>query len=348
MKEFRPYEPKEKVEGEVKVSVGPGGLPAKAIVARLDGRARVEFRGGGGDLRKSEEYYCNETSVLYQNASVSSIPVGNYSYPFAFTLPAKIPSSFEGELGWVRYRLEVRIVDGDDDASAANRCHDDSPPLAQSFLTVLNPLDLNTLPAAKQMQKSRAQKHFCSLCCRNGPLSVVATLAKSGFAARERIRLVAKIDNRSRVDVGRVYVKLVKLTSFYADGEVRIGDSTVTGAAGEVNVGPGDCSVWRNEEMVVPFGAPTSYLRYCNSIDVEYWIEIKVGPSGPHSSLELNVPVIIGTVPIPNMARRRVDAVKPAAATAAAKKLKENAMKALAARSVGTSERASTSLMSPN
>jgi Arrestin (or S-antigen), N-terminal domain len=35
---------------------------------------------------------------------------GNYEYPFTFRLPKKIPSSFEGEHGWVRYTLTATVV----------------------------------------------------------------------------------------------------------------------------------------------------------------------------------------------------------------------------------------------
>jgi Arrestin (or S-antigen), N-terminal domain len=35
---------------------------------------------------------------------------GKYEYTFTFRLPKKIPSSFEGEHGWVRYTLKATVV----------------------------------------------------------------------------------------------------------------------------------------------------------------------------------------------------------------------------------------------
>jgi Arrestin (or S-antigen), N-terminal domain len=36
---------------------------------------------------------------------------GKYEYPFTFRLPKKIPSSFEGEHGWVRYTLKATVIE---------------------------------------------------------------------------------------------------------------------------------------------------------------------------------------------------------------------------------------------
>ena len=37
------------------------------------------------------------------------LPAGNYQYPFSFQLPFGLPSSFEGELGYVRYTIKIVV-----------------------------------------------------------------------------------------------------------------------------------------------------------------------------------------------------------------------------------------------
>jgi Arrestin (or S-antigen), N-terminal domain len=38
------------------------------------------------------------------------LPAGNYQYPFSFQLPLGLPSSFEGDFGYVRYTIKI-VVD---------------------------------------------------------------------------------------------------------------------------------------------------------------------------------------------------------------------------------------------
>lgn len=54
---------------------------------------------------------------LYQMISLFSLgndnrekhPAGEHDYPFSFELPNKLPSSFEGDHGYIRYQLKVKI-----------------------------------------------------------------------------------------------------------------------------------------------------------------------------------------------------------------------------------------------
>ena len=48
--------------------------------------------------------------TLYGNSPYDSTklihPTGQYIYPFAFTLPAVLPSSIEARHGYIRYKLK--------------------------------------------------------------------------------------------------------------------------------------------------------------------------------------------------------------------------------------------------
>ena len=48
-----------------------------------------------------------DTIKLSFSAGSDKIPGGSHTWPFQFTLPRNIPSSFEGTVGWVRYSLKV-------------------------------------------------------------------------------------------------------------------------------------------------------------------------------------------------------------------------------------------------
>lgn len=40
---------------------------------------------------------------------LTTLKEGPHCFDFRFTIPESVPSSFEGEFGWVRYSLECRI-----------------------------------------------------------------------------------------------------------------------------------------------------------------------------------------------------------------------------------------------
>ena len=62
---------------------------------------------------------------------------GKYVYPFEFTLPPNIPSSFESDLGYIRYTIKGTID---------RPCKFDHE--TKTAFTVVTPYDLNSDPRA--------------------------------------------------------------------------------------------------------------------------------------------------------------------------------------------------------
>jgi len=63
------------------------------------------------------------------------LPAGQYSYPFRCELPSKLPCSYEGEYGYVRYWVKASIEKG------RHILHKTKIPFS-----LLAPLDLNVIP----------------------------------------------------------------------------------------------------------------------------------------------------------------------------------------------------------
>ena len=58
----------------------------------------------------NQECYLNDKQYLYgYNGDKTELKVGNHEFPFSFTLPKDIPSTFEGSHGNVRYYAEAVI-----------------------------------------------------------------------------------------------------------------------------------------------------------------------------------------------------------------------------------------------
>ena len=79
---------------------------------------------------------CMHGSISEQTGKDSiELDDGKYSYPFSYKLPPNAPSSYEATIGRVRYYLEATI-----DRPWAFDRH------TKAMITVINMLDLNTMP----------------------------------------------------------------------------------------------------------------------------------------------------------------------------------------------------------
>lgn len=62
------------------------------------------------EVTGNEEYYQISYYLMGGvNASETELPAGAHSFPFTCALPPQLPSSFEGEFGYVRYTIKVTL-----------------------------------------------------------------------------------------------------------------------------------------------------------------------------------------------------------------------------------------------
>jgi len=80
------------------------------------------------------------------------IEAGTHRYPFTFQLPSNVPSSFEGEYGYVRYTAEAKM---------------DRPwkfdHVTRSAFTVISLVDLNLEPYEFRVRSHMHTTQFCRL-----------------------------------------------------------------------------------------------------------------------------------------------------------------------------------------
>ena len=85
-----------------------------------------------------ERYLDIQQNIYGYNGDNTELEMGSYEFPFNFTLPENIPSSFEGPNGNVRYYVKVTI-DRPWKSDHTSIC----------FFTVVTPVDLNMNPQAQ-------------------------------------------------------------------------------------------------------------------------------------------------------------------------------------------------------
>ncbi|XP_060579213.1 arrestin domain-containing protein 1-like [Ruditapes philippinarum] len=144
------YFTKEQMIGVLNVETDKD-LKLSAISITIKGQGYVHWteqklRGPGEPRFKdthhhsaSEDYF-EHTLVLFGQGSGERLdkcylPAGRYTYPFQCQLPANIPCSFEGDLGYVRYWVKATIEKG------RELIHKTKLPF-----TVICPLELNSVP----------------------------------------------------------------------------------------------------------------------------------------------------------------------------------------------------------
>lgn len=222
------------------------------------------------------------------NAGETELPAGAHTYPFTCALPPTLPSSFEGEYGYVRYTIKVtldRPWKFDQDSKMA--------------FTVISPVDLNLMEKAMEPEKLVMEKTFCCWCCASPPLSVIVSIPVKGYLSGQAIPILCEVDNRSNVVVQRVKFFFRKHLAFHTMSP-RLTKKDVQ-IIGELGLGPFEKSDQRTirQSLDIP-PLPPSNLDNCGVIDLHYDLQVVCEVSGLHTNLDGVIPITIGTVPLKN------------------------------------------------
>jgi len=285
------------VEGRLLVGFSGDGKKARGIRVQVEGQSDVHWKESrrvkhGDNWRteyrhyRSSETYVNLRKYVVGNAnSTMQIPAGEYEYPFRFELPSSIPSSFVGEYGRIAYCIKG-VVD-----RPWRFDHE-----TVSFFTVIGVYDLNSDSSAGRPMIKEDQKMFGCLCCESGPVSATVKLDRSGYVPGETIYLNAMADNQSTKLMNKSSVELIQTITFYAQGRSKVTTTEVFGyKRGAIE--PGESDTWTDTAMRIPV-LPPSNLKGCRNINIDYEIIFRVDPSGMGFDLKVELPIVIGTIPL--------------------------------------------------
>jgi hypothetical protein len=294
------YFPGQNVSGNIRVDKKEKESKIEGITVQFLGRAsfhwteQVTETTGSGDNRKdetktivysNEEEYFNCKIILIGNAKISA---GHHSFPFNFTLPIGLPSSYVGRAGQVMYQLKVKIK------RQNSRKYKKTIPF-----TVNGILDLNIEPGANLALEQRKHKNLCCLFCKSGPVGFVLKSPKKGFVPGEILRFQVEMNNQSRRKVRKSTVTLIQNIYFHARGKT-LRDSRIICKQDGPGVERGDSEFWMGNTLQIPAIPPTR-LANCRIIDIQYFLQFEMDLSGPSINLRGEVPIIVGTIPFRNM-----------------------------------------------
>ncbi|XP_045216633.2 arrestin domain-containing protein 3-like [Mercenaria mercenaria] len=274
-------------------------LKVTAINLSFKGYANVHWTERSGGKHKhtrhysSNETYFNNTVCLFSGKHGDSVKLqaGKYSYPFNFQLPPGVPSSYEATIGRVRY-----FIQSDIDIPWAFDKH------TRRMITVVNLLDLNTVPNAMNGATKSDQKTLCCLCCESDPICAMIAVDRTGYVPGEAIVFRSEINNKSDREMTCSKAKLIMQVRYHATTKTRNVNNIVNQTAhGKIEGGGTD--VWMNEKLHIP-AVPPSYLQGCNIIDIRYYMTMTVDPSGLGFDLNVPVEVVVGSIPLASIAQQ--------------------------------------------
>ncbi|XP_046637561.1 arrestin domain-containing protein 17-like [Daphnia pulicaria] len=280
----RVYSPGDIVSGYVAID-GSGIVSINGLYLEVEGRAKVAWNKNDNTYR-AQNSYMQLTIPLIHDSLYLQETAGGLKFPFKFTLPREIPSSYEGKSGNIRYSIKAVIK---------RRSFLKFDYVSQVSFTVNAVVDLGKdvttlFPLRQSVSKPRS-----------GLKRIMADvwLDRTGYVPGEKIQFNANIDNYSGKSVRGTTVQLIQYTTF-TDGKHKNRVKTILWQRKGRKIRDKEIQVWDRMAIVVPF-VPPSGMPFCSLIDISYVIKLIIDPGFFHGNVVMRLDIIIGSVRNPNV-----------------------------------------------
>ncbi|CAF0782805.1 unnamed protein product [Brachionus calyciflorus] len=262
-------------------------LKINSVKLRIVGKAKVQWTHGEATYRDVEKYIDVILFFLKKEADNDLyIQPGDYSYPFEVKLPENAPTSFEHLNGRIRYSIKGTI-----DIPWAFDKH------TKKSFSVLSHVDLNDYANVKQPYGVSAQKTLCCGPCSSKPITVTFSVSKIGHVPGEPILFNVSVVNQTRKEIKQMKVTLMQNLRFEAKSRVRNCTRKVASMEFPNKVGIKTTEKWNNLPILIPSVSPST-MGNSRLIDVSYELFLNFDATGVSTSTDLNVPIVIGTIPL--------------------------------------------------
>ncbi|XP_037955508.1 arrestin domain-containing protein 17-like [Teleopsis dalmanni] len=253
-------------------------------------------------FRATENYAISTKRLLRANV----LPAGLHTYTFSEALPTICGSSCVEKFGHITYEVSLTIE---------RQNHPDIVYTERIF--VRKPMDLNFCPDALIPLKAESIKYFCCWKFTSGPLISTLTLPFSGYVPDQEIQYELELNNRENsYDIYGIALELHQVYTFISHTPeylIRSLKNTVAKAEKEF-------TCYRQQKQViegsilVPKVPPTKNDE--GIITIAYFLKVFIKAGVCHKVAEIEVPIIIGTVPLRQNASNRANATAMALPTA--------------------------------
>ncbi|XP_011300860.1 arrestin domain-containing protein 2-like [Fopius arisanus] len=277
------------VSGKVKLQLDS---PISGMVVKLEcrGEGQVYFTNRSTGFRRkvsAQETYLHDVIYLTRSDS-SDAEIRSDGFSFSFNLPEKLPCSFEGRYGRVRYSIKSTL-------EFTRNSGISSEPLA---FTIAPVLDLNQHSLAPLPLSESNTKTFTG---HLKPLSMSVFIPVRGFVPGQTIPLKINLKNESNVDVKKLRILFKKVVVYRSADNIRKHKEIVVEIHQPVQR---NCEVY-DCEFDVPAIPPSG--RVCDLIDVCYTLKVEACVDINewyyrmfHKNLKIRMAIVVGTCPLRN------------------------------------------------
>ncbi|CAG9540652.1 unnamed protein product [Cercopithifilaria johnstoni] len=187
------------------------------VLMELKGRAKTYWTKHSGKSRvhysEAEPYFCEQFNTCYthqftqtnsDNKKERILPIGRHEIPFSFTLPKTLPTSFEGDFGFIRYTCKA-VCERPWDVDIVSK---------RAF-TVIGIEDINQDPEVMEPvceTNSISSVKFC--CQKQGSITVKMSVDRTGFTPGEKIQVNIVITNDSTKMIRCITLKMKQYVDY--------------------------------------------------------------------------------------------------------------------------------------
>ncbi|KAL5266174.1 hypothetical protein ACHWQZ_G003552 [Mnemiopsis leidyi] len=285
------FYPGQWVSGDCKLVVNEA-LKIKSFNIRLVGEAGYCLKRGG-PVKKREFVIPVQNQVVYGPATIS---LGEHVHQFRFQIPPEnLPTSFEGEYGFIRYYL-VGVIERPwkDDITT------------RKVFTVWEYVDCNN-PLLSAPQVGQSEKLQKGGCCSSAKRSYITLqLDRRGYCPGENVIVSLKVEDFPPGIVVKMMLTMVSMFRLHDNpsgkGCLSKRDILQTCSIGTV---PGGSTTHRfpNASLQIPSVPPTIRWRGKSGLNIQvfYLAEVKMFKKKGKKARQfwhVNVPVTMGTIPL--------------------------------------------------
>ena len=240
-----------------------------------------------------EEDYLNLEVINFVKITVNDyyLEVGDEIFSFEIKLPATLSTSFDDENARIRYSLQANIE---------GYVNNELPISKNANLTIIivNSVDLNLNAAALiqpvTVEKTKVINWFLSL----APVEIYFQIFKSGYVPGETLKFISTINNKTSFNLNKVKCLLVQiLTCKTKDNECTFRKIVIKEKA-KIKFMKNSSIRWDGGIKIPPICASSD--NKSKIIDISYGLELIVKPTILHESINLFIPITIGTKPLFN------------------------------------------------
>lgn len=166
---------------------------------------------------------------------------------------------------------------------------------------MIKQLDLNKeTPVIRLINKQEVTKKYSSLFSKSGEIYMSMKLPATGFVAGQKVNAIIDVNNSSDISVHGFKLSLKKTVCYNATSPRKMTKEKVVPI--EVIRIKGIEKQQKetfNVTIEIPATPPTLMNEICNIISISYEILVKAKVANTlHRSAQINIPIVIGTIPI--------------------------------------------------